>query len=233
MKKFISGLFLTMSCFLGASENMNNEINLSEEEHIKAQEMVMNSLKEKVSDLNRIRENEAPILGRWQMFLSIMIPLQMQVASEFGFEKDQKSLSNFNQQFMKCALENPKLKEMNAEKWRFVFKEGFGIENYKEISLEEARSLIKDIADKMMSEQFLTSIDTHFQSSEELSTLEKRKRLLDILLPVHKLVMEEHGFLGEDGYILAQRALLDYYYDPFIMQMSTQAQKVIFERAKL
>jgi len=46
-------------------------------------------------------------------------------------------------------------------------------------------------------------------------------------------VMEKQGFLGEEGYLQAQKAILDYYSDPFIQEQSKLAQIAVFKRAKI
>ncbi len=46
-------------------------------------------------------------------------------------------------------------------------------------------------------------------------------------------IMKKHGFAGEQGYIQAQRALMEYYSDPLILEQSKQAQTAVFKRAGL
>ncbi len=46
-------------------------------------------------------------------------------------------------------------------------------------------------------------------------------------------VMAKHGFEGEIGYIQAQRALMDYFSDPLIKELSNKAQMTVFKRAGL
>lgn len=59
----------------------------------------------------------------------------------------------------------------------------------------------------------------------------KRQALLQVLLPLHMSVIEKHGFMGEEGYVQAQRALMDFYHVPELMEGANLAQKVIFQRA--
>ena len=98
-------------------------------------------------------------------------------------------------------------------------EKAFDINTTKKLTLKEAQDLITDIAVAMTADDFLRSIDGMIELiGENASMLEKRKPLLNILLPLHLSVMEKHDFYGEQGYVQAQKALMDYYYDPFIIE---------------
>ena len=67
----------------------------------------------------------------------------------------------------------------------------------------------------------------------EMTTVVKRQKLLEILLPFHLEVIEKHGFKEDQGYLQMQRALLDHFHDGFIAKQSRYAQRVVFLRAGL
>lgn len=209
-------------------------ITLSLEQLLEAQELMFRSLQLQESQLEMIRSLEMPIMNRWQKFLEVLLPIQIDVIKTFGFAGDQSGLAMFNQQFMQSAVEHPPLREINERKWRFLFEKAFGLKKVRKISLEEARSLIQDIAAAMTSDAFLQQVD-HVMTkvTVDASMLARRQELLTILFPLHMSVMAKHGFEGEEGYIQAHRAIMDYYHDPLIMDCATQAQQIVFKRAKL
>lgn len=214
--------------------SMNQSNILSIEMLFDAQTEIFNLLKDHSSKLIEIQNTELSILEKWQQFLRVILPLQIQVIKTYGFSDDQLGLSSFNEQYMKQAITHPYLSELNQQKWLFLFETTFGVTEFKEISLLEAQSLIADITSEMTSDSFLNQIDSAMNILDQDSTLiQKRTALLNILFPLHMSVMAKHGFKGDRGYIQAQRAIMDYYYDPQIAQDAAHAQSVVFKRAKL
>ncbi len=203
-------------------------------ELFQAQERIFACLKQEESKLEAIRNSDAPLIHKWQKFLEVILPIQIEAVKNLGCGSDQAALANFNEQFMRRSAQDPALRELNEQKWIFLFEKAFDLKELKQISLEQASLLIADIASAMSSEPFLQEIDRAVEPlSDQASLLERRQRLLTVLFPLHRSVMEKHGFDGELGYIQAQRALMDYYSDPFIMEQSKKAQSIVFQRAKL
>lgn len=167
--------------------------------------------------LLKIKNNSFSLLEKWQQFLQIIFPLQLSVIKNYGFEETQSGLSHFNEIYAQQSINSFDLKQLNKQKWLFILEKAFGVTEFKEISLQSAQKLIIDIAEQMTSKTFLQQIDSIVKSfSDELSLIEKRKAVLTILLPLHMSVMAKHGFEGKDGYVQAQRAIMDYYHDPLI-----------------
>jgi len=199
-----------------------------------AQEQIFSSLKDEESKLEAIQNSGEPLVNKWQKFLEVILPIQIEAIKNLGYGSDQAALANFNEQFIKASAQDPALRELNEQKWIFLLEKAFGLQEQKPISLEQARSLIGDIASAMASETFLQEIDRTFELlSDQASLLERRQQLLTVLFPLHMSIMGKHGFSGDHGYIQAQRALMDYYSDPFIMEQSKLAQIAVFKRAKL
>ena len=143
-------------------------------------------------------------------------------------------MSHFNQIYSQKLTAAPILEQLNKQKWLFIFEKAFGITEFQSLSLQSAQELISDIAEKMTSKNFLHQIDTISKLfTIESSLTHKRQAILKILLPLHMSVMEKHGFGGEIGYVRAQRAIMDHYHDPLISQTASNAQLVVFKRAKL
>lgn len=195
-----------------------------------AQKEIYSLLQKEEATFLEIRQSNEPLFHRWQKFIGMILPIQLQAIEKFGWEKTQEGLSRFNEEFMEKAATDRTLRKLNEDKWRFLFEKAFGLKECKSITLEQARNLITEIEAAMIHEDFLQKID---QTVHGQSTVEKRQALLTILIPLHMSIMEKHGFPGEEGYIQAQRALMDYYYDPLIAEKANNAQKVIFKRAKL
>lgn len=207
---------------------------LTAEQIREAQVAIVEQLKARQAQLEAIRQMNSSIVEKWQRLLLIILPIQLRVIKSYGFQDTQEALSNFLEQFMQHAENDPSLAELNKKKWLFMFEKAFGVTELKEISIEEARSLVRDIVSEMTSDLFLQKIDAVMgQLKEGASMMDKRTALLTILFPLQISIMVQHGFEGDKGYVQAQGALLDYYFDPMIRKGFAHAQSVVFERAHL
>lgn len=198
------------------------------------QENVFDRLQARQADLEAIRASSLPLVNKWQIFLSVILPLQLEVIEEFGLGSDQAALAHYNEQYLQQSLHDEALRALNAQKWEYLLQHAFGLEEFQEISLDQARSLAHDIVDAMGSESFLLEVDRVMNAlPADASMLQRRQKLLMVLMPLHMSVMEAHGFIGEEGYIQAQRALMDFYHDPIILEQVSRAQGILFKRAGL
>ncbi|CCB89964.1 protein C10 [Simkania negevensis] len=202
-------------------------------ELVQAQTEIFALLKQKEEQLSKIRASAEPLIEKWQKFLGVILPIQIMIIRKYGYAGNQKGLAEFNEKLVKEAQTNPELKKLNEDKWLYLFKTTFGLKEVKSISLEEAQKMTSEIADAMTSEEFLQKIDEVMSNIQEGSMLERRQRLLDVLLPVQMEVMERYGFPGEEGYVQAQRAMMDFFFDPVVIEAAQRAQDTIFKRAKL
>jgi hypothetical protein len=209
-------------------------VEISLEQVIEIQSHINLELKRQESTFKDIAASDASLIRKWQKFIATLLPVQLQVIQAFGYSGDQSGLSAYNENLMKFSSISEQLRLLNEDKWCFLLKSAFGLTEYRQISLQQARKLIEDIAEAMISEEFLKKVDQVMEPLDDnLSISEKRQELLEVLLPLHMLILSTHGFVGESGYIQAQRALMDYYDDPFIKDKASHAQKVVFNRAKL
>lgn len=208
---------------------------LTAKELLEAQQQIFLHLQEKEKELESIQHSRSTLIVRWQKLLEILLGAQCSVIQKFGFAGNQNGLSQFNDQWVIAAATNPSLREANEKKWLYIFEKAFGLKGkLRSISLPEARDLMKDIFEAMTSPEFLLHVDAFSQSLDPQSSLiEKRQKLLEILVPLHMSVMEKHGYSGEEGYIQAQRALMDFFHDPLIVEHATRAQFIVFKKAKL
>jgi hypothetical protein len=199
---------------------------LSTEQLLAIQNAIYANIQLHTSELHLIREKPCSLVEKWQELLQVILPIQLD-----ALQQTQLNLSKFNEEYSRCALTSTVLRNVNAQKWLYIFAEAFGITEFKEISLQEAQGLITEIAKEMTSEDFLRCIDSVVQPHASL--IEKRQAILTVLFPLHLSVMARYGFHGEAGYIQAQRAIMDYYYDPLIAQTAAHAQSIVFKRANL
>lgn len=198
------------------------------------QEEILDKLKVRQAQLETIQALNLPIVEKWQRLLLILLPIQLRVIKASGFQNEQEALISFGEQYMEQASNDSSLWELNKQKWLFIFDKAFGVFEFKEITIEEARNLVSDIVEEMTSEQFLQRIDDALnQLKGEVTIIDKRNALLSLLFPLQVSIMARHGFEGDLGYIQAQRALMDYYFDPMIRNNFTRAQSAVFSRARL
>ena len=202
-------------------------------EMIEAQQEMLVLLKEKEENLVQIHQAKDSLIEKWQRFLGVILPVQIMVIRKHGYAGNQKGLSEFNERLMNELGSDPELKKINDAKWVFLFEKTFGMSEVKTMTLEEAQNLTRDIADAMGDESFLKEVDTAVASMNEAPMLERRQKLLDVLLPIQMGVMAQHGFIGEEGYVQAQRAMMDYFYDPVVVSEAQRAQETLFKRAKM
>lgn len=203
-------------------------------EHLlQAQQKIVQSLKEHKGEIHSIREHQGNLIEKWQDFLSVILPIQLEVIQDYGYAPNLDGLQAFNADYLKESSESAELKEINDRKWQFLFKEAFGLTKTKQMNLETARKIIDGIAVRMTSSDFLQQLEEVVSALPgEPGILEKRQALLTILLPAHMSVMEKHGFQGEAGYIQAQHALMDHMGDEEIQEKSSYAQAVVFDKLK-
>jgi hypothetical protein len=181
-----------------------------------------------------LRTHPGSLMEKWQQLLQIVLGVQLEVMKRHGLVTDQNTLSRFNDAYAQRAQGSAELATLNKEKWLFIFDKAFGIREFKELSLPDARRLIADIVEAMTAPAFLQTVDARVAAlPPSASLIERRQAILTVLFPLHLSVMAKHGFPGEEGYIQAQRALMDHYSDPIIAQSAARAQAVVFHRSRL
>ncbi len=199
-----------------------------------SQQNVIDKLKSKQDVFAKIKGAQYPLIVKWQMLLSVLLPIQFEEVKKLGFTNEQSALIDFNAQLMQHQQTDQKLKALNDEKWHYIFEQAFEIKEIQNVTQEQALALIQDITAEMMSEHFLSSVDQFMGKLDpKMQVLEKRQALLSILIPMQMNVMARHGFAGEQGYVQAQKALMDYMHEPKMIEMASKAQMALFTRAGL
>lgn len=211
---------------------MNNDLSI--EKFYEIQQKVLDDLKAKQDTFEKIKKAEYPLIVKWQMMISVLLPVQFEHIKNLGFKNDQTALIEFNSQLMNYQQHDQKLKDLNDAKWNFIFEHAFNMSTVQKISQEEAVALVKDISNEIMSDYFLSQVDQFMATVDpKLSLIEKRQSLITILMPLQMHVMAKHGFVGEEGYVQAQKALIEYLHNPEMLETATKAQMALFKRAGL
>jgi hypothetical protein len=206
----------------------------SDEQLLTIQKETLAKLRALQDALAALRNHPGSLVEKWQQLLQIVLGAQLDVMKRHDLITDQTTLSRFNDAYAQRAQDSAELATLNKEKWLFVFDKVFGIREFKELSLSDARLLIADIVDAMTAPTFLQTVDASVAALPlSASLIERRQAVMTVLFPLHLSVMAKHGFPGEEGYIQAQRALMDHYSDPIIAQSASRAQAVVFRRARL
>eukprot|EP00742_Colponemidia_sp_Colp-10_P011090 GILJ01012276.1.p1 GENE.GILJ01012276.1~~GILJ01012276.1.p1 ORF type:complete len:198 (-),score=26.11 GILJ01012276.1:186-779(-) len=185
------------------------------------------------------RDSSLSIIDRWQMLLGIRLPLQLQSIPKYGFEPTQEGLNSFNAQLSKIASEDEEIRTAIEARWDLMFSRAFGLQvnsvQHEKIpkTVEGVRALIKEIATAMLSDSFLTQVKQDIGSMSTADTVERRKALLAILIPLHQSVLARHEIRGDEGWLLFQRAVTDKMYDLEIRDSAMQATVAVFKAAGL
>ncbi len=204
------------------------------EDLINAQNNIREIFENKTDELNQIKESKSSISSRWQKFIELIIPLQFSEIRKLMYPGNQDGLSKFSIDLMEASKTDLEIRQLNEGKWKFLLQHAFGITEFKQVTLEKAQQMVKEIAEGMQVGSFLLKVDALVTPDYLKGTMiEKRNKLFELLTPVYINVFKNHGLEGENGYILGQRALMDYYSDPFIKGYLNSAQFHVFSRAKL
>lgn len=206
----------------------------SDETLIAVQKAILADLVSQTAALHTIQTAEDSVLEKWQAMLGIVLATQTKAIKRLGLEDDQQSLSEFNHQLITRQVHVSELEQLNTEKWSLIFKHAFDIETVKACSLTEAQALVQAIHAAMTHDSFLKEVALAMHTiPTNASLVEKRQKLLTLLIPLHQTVMAKHGYDGPKGYFHAQKALLDHYDNELITRLATEAQAILFKHAGL
>lgn len=207
---------------------------LTPDQIVQALKSINQSAHEHKEVFAEIRVDQRLIHERWQAFIGAFLPLQLEVVGPLGFTKDQAGHFDFNRQVSRAALDSKEVAKAKKELWDFLMQTSFGITEFPTLEIDEARQLMMDITDALISEFFLAKVDVLRESFTQDTTLQERqKKLTELIVPLQALIMRRYGFEGDLGYIRAQRALSDHTHDPLIKEQMELGYHLVFERAGL
>lgn len=189
---------------------------------------------------------ELDVISRWQAMLALILPSQFKIVQDIRdedtgeslFSADQAGLGQFNLSLTQLAKVDPQLQTVVQQKWGLLLKLSFGItdEEYRtrpRLNRQLAREMAIAASHAMQSSAFLQQIDEALEGVEADDVMERRKKLLLTLLPVHQEVLGRFGFKGDKGYVLAQKELMDFVDDHIVVNSINQATATLYQRAGL
>ena len=171
----------------------------------------LDAIKEYETHLLELRESKASLTKRWGAMIDIFMPLQMQIAKNYLPDEPVWVLS-FNQHLNECKASDPSVKRLDEEKWAYLLETSFGITDIPAISLEKAQAMARDIAASYNNEERVAQLESIKETSAASEVM------YDLMMALEMPVFEEHGFKGETGYIVAQKAILEFFDDPLIVE---------------
>lgn len=234
MKKLslAAAILLSTSAYANVDQPIiMQKVIFTDEQLLAIQTEIFQQMQEQKSALEAIRVSQQPLVEKWQQFLQIILPIEMMELSSRSARADQAGLSDFHVQYLDRSPHNPALFDLAKRKWLFLYEHAFGVTEFRDFSLEEARRMVAEITEQMTSDTFLQTVDQAMANlGEGADLIEKRKALLTVLFPLHMSIMEKYGFEGEKGYVQAQRALIDYYFDPEILESHNRGHQILFKR---
>lgn len=196
-----------------------------------AQSEIFSQLQKEEAALQKILQSNSHLHLRWLELERVVDRAQMKTIKKFGWEVTFLECERFKQEYMEKVASDETFRKLNEEKWSFLFEKAFGFKEYKNITLEQARSLMTAFEAATIHEDFLQKVD---QAIQEDSTVYEKMDVLGVISEqLYLSVLEKHGFPGEEGYCQVSRAFMDYSYDPTIREKGYHASEVVYIRAKL
>lgn len=207
---------------------------LTNEELLKSLKEIFEKLQAKESEIQAILPLQLSAAEKWQKLLEIFLPAEIEVISNHGFAKDQVGLALYNQQLMTQAKKGTELHNLFIMMWEYLFKKAYGFESVRELPLDEAEQIVREMAQAGTENAFLEKVESEVGSlPENTDIMERRNKLVALTTPLHMEIFKKHGFTGEEGYIQMQRALMDHYHVPRLVQMAAHSQLILFRKAGL
>lgn len=114
-----------------------------------------------------LREENVPVVLRWQKMMEIFLATQVHVIAGLGYTPDEKGLTKYANDLAQCLQTiDPTLQELFAEArrdtWRNLVATAFGLkpEDIPRLEIVQAREVMHEISSKMMSPDTLLEIQT-------------------------------------------------------------------------
>lgn len=181
--------------------------------------------------LGAIRKQGLSVDETWDELLGLVLQSSLEVLESHGWGNNQAALIDFNQQLMAEAKGDLELAALVRRKWQLLLGTAFGVDARASLGLEQTRQLVLDITKQLCHPSFSLKVDQTLATlSKGASLIEKRRALLPLIHAVHHRVIEASGLQGEAAYLSAKLAMLDYSYDPLIVDAYEQVQQQLFSR---
>ena len=219
MKLIFTLLFVFFVLFTNLSEGncmdkSQSTQQVEQDTFAKIQKNILTRLEKDAKKLEEIKEMNVDITKKWQHFLGVILPIQIDVIKDFGYPGTQEGLLKFNQEYIKASESSEELTQLNQKKWSFVFEKAFGNVKEKEISLQLLESISEKLCQELRSDEFIQIAKHSLAALNKESTLvEKRQTLIEVLFQKKLEVLAFFELVGEDGYIQYSKAMIEHFHD--------------------
>lgn len=218
-------------CLVGACQNDESEL---EKRLYTIQEKIVDELKKHSDELEKIQTLEKDIIGKWQYLLEVLLPIQLAVIKEYGYEATQEGLSKFHREYEKFSDRLEQFKNLNQEKWGHILEKSFGYIENKRIPMEQFDAIVNEICETVTSEEFLESVKERLESLPVESTLvEKRQALLELLFKAKLKVLYKFDLEGDEGYVQYSKAMIEHFNNSSFKKKTLEAFDELMKSAGL
>jgi len=190
-------------------------------------------LKQKEEIFEKIKNAEGSLIEKWQRFLTVMLPMQMAILRRYDYPCNQKGLADFQKQVSASIETDANLKKVHEEMWLYLLGKTFGVTKLEELSLDKVRTIIKDLTSALTDPSLLEKMETVTREMKGKSVDEQKNRFFDVLFPIQVEVIERHGLQGEEGFIQVQRAIVEYLFDPEVLEEVKKTEEAIQEKTRI
>lgn len=241
IQKKIVGLFLVLATGVFANEyqtvceeQKKTAAESIEKKLYQIQELIVAKLRESSTKLQEIQDLEIGIVNKWQHFLHVILPIQLEAIRQHGYEATQEGLSKFNEEYSKLSDRFEEFKKLNREKWQYIFEEAFGNYPKKDLCKEDLEAIASEIYTRVTSDEFLDKVKARMENlPSEMTLVERRKVLLEDLFSLKLQILSQFGLEGDEGYIQYARGMWEFDHDPQLQSKMYDAYHKLMRAANL
>lgn len=226
----------------------NNQPGLTPSQALKTEREILERLKTAQSRMALMAIKNVPNLTldvRWQQMMGVLLGTQAQAIAPLGFTQDQHGLLTYTtyRNSLAASPGNETLRKAMGDCWDYCLEIAFGVTETKAMTTEVARQFTADVHDRMTDDAFMKRIDAVFEkhgvepgfnamsSQENTDTMMKvQAELFPLMFEAQIDVAEKHGYGGDEGYVMSQRALMDHANDPKVQENTNKMQTTLFKR---
>lgn len=175
---------------------------------------------------------------RWQQMNGILLGTQLQCITPLGFSNDQAGIlayTNYCASFANLP-ENKELKNLMMQRWDYAMEHAFGVTEKKPMDVNTARSFTKDLFEGVSNTDFLDRLNAIFQKYGDIKpddmsqAMQLQGELFPLMFEIQTSVAEKYGYVGDQEYVMSQRALMDHSTDPMVFENTQKMHQVLFSK---
>ena len=175
---------------------------------------------------------------RWQQMNGILLGTQLQCITPLGFSNDQAGILAYTNYCASYANspKNKELKDAMMERWDYAMEHAFGVTDKKPMDVDTARSYTKDLFEGVSDPNFLDRLNAIFQKYGDIKpddmgqAMKLQSELFPLMFEIQTSVAEKYGYVGDQEYVMAQRALMDHSTDPMVYENTQKMHQVLFSK---